>query len=266
MILNDEMELVKKDKIEVLQFKRLTHLGVKNAFSLKGLDFMNREGIKEEYNILLHMLEIDEKNLVKPLQRHTDNILIIKNKVKQETPDIQLDYLDGVDGLITNKKNIAIATTSADCLCVVLYDPEKKVIANVHSGWRGTFQKIVPKALVMMQEKFGTVPEKVLAFFMPAIRQCHFEVEEDVMQECKKIFAYTSQLHRIIKIGRILNNVQKYNIDNIYINQLLLEEKGVLRQNMIDSGLCSVCHSEKIHSRRADIEKYGLATTIVMME
>ncbi|MBQ9313470.1 MAG: polyphenol oxidase family protein [Clostridia bacterium] len=265
MVLNSELGQVKKENVEYLYYKKLYELGVINAFSLKGLNFRNREDLHIDYKVLLNALKIEYKCLLKPLAKHTDNILVINKKINENTADINMDYLDGVDGVITNKKNIALATTSADCLCVILYDPIKKVIANVHSGWRGSFQKICKKTILKMKQEFHCCPQDILAFLMPAIRQCHFEVDDDVMLECKKIFEYTGRLDEIIKIGRKIDNVQKYNIDNILINKILLEEEGVLGKNIYDSDLCSVCNSNKMHSRRADGENFGISTTIAMM-
>ena len=72
---------------------------------------------------------------------------------------------------------------------------------------------------------------------------------------------------------KIIKNVEVvklfYNHPNIYyrtilINKLLLKEAGVLENNIFDSGICSVCNSKKVHSRRSDGENFGLGTTIVM--
>lgn len=249
----------KFDKLE--EYEELVH-----AFSLKGLNFRKSLNLEENYIKLFDELKLDYNNLVKPNQSHTDNILLLDKKLNIDGPDINLPYLDNVDGIITNKNNMAIATTSADCLCVVLYDPKKKVIANIHSGWRGTFKKIVKKAAFEMKDKYNCAPEDIVAFFMPAIRKCHFEVDIDVMEECKNIFSYTNKIDEIIKLGRKVGDVQKYNIDNILINKLLLEEEGVLSSNIHDSKICSVCSSDKVHSRRADGENFGLGTTIVMMK
>lgn len=266
MRLNNELLMVENGNVSYLMYRKLNEFGVVNAFSLKGLNFRNRPEIHIDYEQLLNTMKIDYKKLVKPNQKHTDHILILSQKQNQDTADINLDYLEAIDGIITNQRNIAIATTSADCLCVVLYDVSKKVIANIHSGWRGTFQKIIQKALINMKHEFNCNPEDIFAFFMPAIRQCHFEVDEDVMLECKRIFNYTGKIEEIIKLGRQVEGKQKYNIDNILINQLLLQEEGILSKNIYDSGLCSVCNSEKIHSRRADGENFGLGTTVVMIK
>ena len=266
MILNGDLSITKKGNIEYLSYKKLNELGVVNAFSLKGLNFKNRKDIHIDYENLLNCMNIEYKCLVKPLAKHTDNIIVIDEKVNKDTADINLDYLNEVDGVITNKREIALATTSADCLCIVLYDYKKHVIANIHSGWRGTFKKIAQKGLLKMKEEFGCNPKDIFAFFMPAIRQCHFEVEDDVRSECRSIFSYTNKIDEIIKLGRVLNGIQKYNIDNILINEILLEEEGILKSNIYDSGLCTVCNSDKMNSRRADGENFEISTTIVMMK
>ena len=266
MNINDKMQYIKKNDVEYLSYQKLNDLGVVNAFTLRGLNFRNKEGLEQEYQKLFDALGVEYRYLVKPLAKHTDNVLIIDQKAKEDTADIHLDYLEGIDGLITAKKNIALATTSADCLCMILYDPVKKVLANVHSGWKGTFQKISQKALIKMEENFHCEPKDVQVFFMPAIRQCHFEVEDDVMLECRKIFEYTQRIEEIIQVGRTVNGIQKYQIDNILINKILLEERGVLAENIYDSEICSVCCSNKVNSKRAQGEEFEIATTIAMMK
>ena len=75
---------------------------------------------------------------------------------------------------------------------IIFYDPVKKVIANVHSGWRGTFQKIAEKTVLKMIENYNCNPEDIECFIWPSIRKCHFEVETDVKELCEKTFAYTN--------------------------------------------------------------------------
>lgn len=262
---NENVVHICRDGIEFLKFKKLNeHEEILHAFSLKPLNFRNKPGIEDNYRTLFNDLNIEYSSLVKITQSHTDNIIAINCKKNNNSADINLDYLQDVDGSITDKSNIALATTSADCLCVILYDAKNKVIANVHSGWRGTFKKIAFKAVQKMINEYGSNPKDIEAFLMPAIRKCHFEVDLDVMEFCKNTFEYTGDIDKIISKGRNIEGVQKYNIDNILINKLLLKEAGILENNIFDSGICSVCNSEKVHSRRSDGENFGLGTTIVM--
>ena len=264
---NENIIHIKKNDIEFLQFKKLLEYpNVIHAFSLKPLNYKARIDRELDYKKLFEVLNLDYNSLVKPNQTHSDNVIILENKLNLDKPDIGLEYLDDVDGIITNKNNLILSTTSADCICLIFYDDKNKVIANVHSGWRGTFQKIAQKTAIKMIEHYGCKAEDIMVFIEPSIRQCHFEVDEDIMLKCKEIFNYTNKINDIIKIGRTVDGLQKYNIDNILINKFILQEVGILGKNIYDSNICSVCNNELIHSRRADGEDYGLATTIVLMK
>ena len=266
---NDIVVHKKIDKIEVLQFKKLLEYpNIKHAYALKNLNFRRYEGTKSrypEYEKLLRAIEIDPKTLVKPDQKHTDNILEIYQKQNQDAPDIYLEYLEGVDATITKEYNITLASTNADCILMLLYDPIKNVIANVHSGWRGTFQKISQKVVKKMKSNYECKAEDILCFICPSIRMCHFEVEEDVKNPCEEIFEYTNRLDEIIQVGRIVDNVQKYNIDTVLINKIILIEEGIKEENIYDSNICSVCKSEKVHSRRVEGIEFGVGTAVIQM-
>src|SRR3954463_6355108 len=50
---------------------------------------------------------------------------------------------DACDALWTDKPHTALGIKVADCLPGTLIDPERGVMANIHSGWRGAVQCIV---------------------------------------------------------------------------------------------------------------------------
>ena len=114
-----------------------------------------------------------------------------------------------------------------------------------------------------MKEDYGCMAEDILCFICPSIRMCHFEVEADVKTLCEEIFCYTNRLEEIIKLGRVLEGIQKYNIDTILINKIILQEEGIKEKNIYDSNICSVCNSEKIHSRRVEGVDYGVGTAVI---
>ena len=78
----------------------------------------------------------------------------IKDVLKNE-PDIYVEKYLKTDGLITQKKNIVLSTTSADCILMMFFDPETKTIANIHSGWKGTYRKIAVKTVEKMKKELG---------------------------------------------------------------------------------------------------------------
>lgn len=260
-IQSDEIIYNNKNGIEYIQFKKLLDFGIKHAYTLKGKDINFRSNSaeeKESYSKIYEAINLNVSTLVKPLQNHTSNVRCIdKVMKKEELPD--------TDGLITDKKNIALTTTNADCILFLFYDPVKKVIANVHSGWKGTFQKIAKKAIVKMINYYKCEPKDINCFICPSIRKCHFEVDEDVKILCEEIFSFTKKTDEFIEKGKIIDGKQKYFIDTVMINKILFKELGLKDNNIIDCNICSVCNSEKINSYRVEGKEFKLATAIISL-
>lgn len=257
---NENIIHVKNNGVEYIQFRKLLEYKdvIRHAFSLRDLNFGihhdipgNIEGIYKNNKILCDEIGLDYINIVKPRQAHTTNIRVIDGKICDDKPDMYLEDYFYVDGIITNKRDLILSTVNADCMLLLFFDTKNNAIANVHSGWKGTFNKIAPKTVEMMRKEYGTDSKDLICCVTPSIRQCHFEVDTDVRDLCEEIFAYTNRLDDIIKAGRVYEGKQKYNIDTVLINQLLLEETGMKPENIIDSKICSVCDSDYIHSRRA---------------
>ena len=108
-----------------------------------------------------------------------------------------------------------------------------------------------------MVKEYDCNPKDIICCIGPCIRKCHFEVDEDVMKLFKNEFEYTGRIDEIIEKCRVVENVQKYNIDTTLINKIILNEAGLLKENIIDSELCTVCNSSLFHSYRVDKEKSG---------
>lgn len=244
------------DDIEIIKFKKLMEFPeLIHCYTLRkhncNLDITkpeNKENLKECYRKISKILKTNEENIVQPYQTHTDNIEIV---------EITKTSYKEVDGLITDKKDILFATTSADCISLLFYDPNKKVISNIHSGWRGTVKKIGKKAVKMMIDKYNSDPKDIICCICPSIRKCHFEVDSDVMEIFEKEFKYTGRIDEIIEKVNIIENKQKYYIDTVLINKIILEEIGLDKNNIIDSGICTVCNSDSFHSYRVDRNKSG---------
>ena len=64
----------------------------------------------------------------------------------------------------------------------------------------------------------------------------------------------------------IIQKNDKWYIDTVLINKIILKQAGILEENIEDSNICSVCNKEKIHSFRAEGKTYGLATSIISLK
>ncbi|MBO6233759.1 MAG: peptidoglycan editing factor PgeF [Clostridia bacterium] len=272
---NENVIHVKKYGIEFLQFRRLLEYKeiINHAYSLgTNLNFRTAKANKEQlpsdifekncrdYKNLCEIIGENYINVVKANQEHTKNVQVVDEKINIDTPDFNLSKYNATDGLVTNKSNIVLATTNADCILLLFFDPVKKVIANTHSGWKGTLQRISVETVEKMIKNFNCNPEDIICCICPSIRKCHFEVDSDVKDLFEKEF---SELKNIIEFDK---NKNKWYIDTVLINEKILENAGLKKQNIIDSGLCSVCNSELIHSYRVEKENYGLNTALINLK
>lgn len=212
----------------------------------------------ESYENFFEIFNLNLNNYIRPNLNHTANIKVVEEKILKDAPDVGLKEYDDSDGVITNKKEYILGIPSADCNVILIYDPRLNVIANVHSGWRGTLNNIVGNAVIKMQEQFGCNPKDLICCFCPAIHKCHFEVDE----ETYKLFKEKYNDKDALFFPRIGN---KWHIDLISIMTYELSLLGVKIDNIIDSGMCTVCHDE-FHSRRGDGESFGLGLSIISLK
>ena len=274
---NENVIHVEKEGIQYLQFRKLLKYSdiITHGYSL-GIDKnfrtarANKQKLPEQeakkaikdYENLGKCIDIKLNKMVKPNQAHTDKIQIVEKHIIENEPDFNLEVYDKTDGLITNKKDIALATTNADCILLLFFDPVNKVIANVHSGWRGTIQRISVRTVQKMVNKFNCKPENIICCICPSIRKCHFEVENDVKEIFEKEFK-DLKIEQNNDIMEKQKDKEKWNIDTVLINKILLKQEGLKQENIIDSGICSVCNSDLIHSYRVEKQGYGLATALI---
>ena len=272
---NENIIHIKTKMNEYIQFRKLIEYQdiLVHAYSL-GTDLNFRTStIKKEklpkeeykkaiksYQLLCDSIDCNYINLVKTNQEHTDCVKIVDEKVNKDEPDFNLRKYYNTDGLITNQKDRILSTTNADCILLLFFDPIKKVVANIHSGWKGTLQRIAIKTVQKMVKEFGCNPKDIICCICPSIRKCHFEVEKDVKDMFEKEFQDLDNLNEIIE-EKVPS--QKWNIDTVLINQIILEKQGLKKENIIDSGICSVCHSNLIHSYRVEKQGYGLSTALI---
>ncbi|NLL30985.1 MAG: peptidoglycan editing factor PgeF [Clostridiales bacterium] len=199
-------------------FNRNTEEGVKHLNS-----------IKEEFNL---------KNIVYLKQVHSNKVY------KYENNDIN-DY-EG-DGITTNEKDAAIGVFTADCVPIIIVNEEKEAIAAVHSGWRGTFDSIVKRAIENMKESFDIDIKKTKVFIGPHIRQCCYEVSE----ELKEKFLNKTK----IKEEKLFKN------RNLSMEECILKdlrELGIEEENIYSFDLCTHCEKDiKLFSYRKSEGTYG---------
>lgn len=228
--------------------------GVSNGeFKSMNLNFKrgdDPENVTENYKIFCKAAGFDYNTLVSSSQDHNTFVRSVTKKdcgigIYREH-DIQ-----SVDALITNEPDVTLVTHYADCTPLFFADPEKRVIALAHAGWRGTVAKIGEITVDKMVEEYGSDPSDIIAVIGPAIGFCCYEVDTPVFEQ----FASFTELKPAYFTKTLGHG--KYLIDLKEANRRMLLEAGLLSINITISDVCTKCNSGLLYSHRASGGKRG---------
>ena len=222
------------------------------------------EMARKNYLALGEQLGISPQDMVKTKQKHTAVVKIVTRQNGGDGILRPLDENDPYDGLITNEKNLLLCTVEADCVPVYFYDPVKEVIAMVHSGWKGTVQKISEVTIQKMSDTFGCKPENILVAIGPHICKDCYEVGQDVFEEFAQSFDEQ-------ELGKIFSrkNEEKYLLNLQEAVKLTLLKNGVPEKNIFLTDLCTYHSQIEGHSlcsyRRTKSAIQRMLTSIMMI-
>ncbi len=200
---------------------------------------------------LASLLGISENQLVFPRQTHTDQVAEIESIPETELKD--------TDAMITGQTGICLCVQTADCVPVLLFDPEKKAIAAIHSGWRGTVKNIAGKAAEKMKNSFSSNPGNIVAIIGPSISLEKYEVGSEVVEAVlKNIPRAEKTLHK--------NPSGKYHFNLWKANRQLLLAQGLKPENIHIQGECSFQNKDKYFSARRDGIETGRTVTGIVLK
>ena len=77
--------------------------------------------------------------------------------------------MEDCDGMITKDRDRGLVIKHADCQAAIFYDPVQKVIANVHSGWRGSVLNIYAETVRRLVDGYGCRREDLLVCISPSL-------------------------------------------------------------------------------------------------
>lgn len=177
---------------------------------------------------------LDNKILVSPGLVHKNRVIIVDGI--NETQSIS-----DCDALITNQNKYLLTITVADCLPIYFYDKNKKVVALAHAGWHGVVSKIAEDVVSIFINHYNSDLNDVEVFIGPHIKDCHFEVKNDVSSQFK-----TSD--------SIIRDKKTYiNLSKVVKDQLL--QLNINDDNIEISEECTYCLKDKYFSYRRDKPK-----------
>lgn len=139
------------------------------------------------------------------------------------------------DAMITNLPGAALMIQTADCQPVMLYDPVKKVIANIHSGWRGSIQNIIGRTIQAMSREFGCDPIGMVGGVGPSLGPCCAEFVNYKKELPEKFWSYKDE---------------KECFDFWAVSEAQLQEAGLKKENICLGRMCTKCNPDLFFSYR----------------
>ncbi len=85
------------------------------------------------------------------------------------------------DAVVTATSGVVIGALAADCAPILLADPEARIVAAVHAGWKGALAGVAEAAVSRMQG-LGAQPGRIRAVVGPCIGPASYEVGADFIE------------------------------------------------------------------------------------
>lgn len=230
-------------------------------FSSMNLSFTRgdeTERVSENFRRIAAHFGKSPEHFVLSHQTHTAEVRKVTREDMGKGVTKERDYRD-VDALITNESGLILGVFWADCVPILLYDPEKRAIGVIHSGWRGTAGRIALKTVQKMQEEYGSRPEALLAAIGPSICRNCYEISGDVAEQFMEDFSGNA--------GQILRKREKgkYLLDLWECNRIILREAGLREENIEKGDICTCCNPWLSFSHRAQGERRGNNGAFLML-
>jgi polyphenol oxidase len=131
-------------------------------------------------------------DLVFARQVHGAGVSVVGKEHRGSGTLSQDDAIPDTDALVTTSPSVVLAILTADCVPIVLHDPVAGVLACVHSGWRGTVEKVAAVAVAAMRD-LGAAPDRIAAGIGPAIEPARYQVGPEVEAAVTEAFGRTSE-------------------------------------------------------------------------
>ena len=178
-------------------------------------------------------LQISTDRLAFPRQVHSSTVRRV------EAPG----SYDATDGLLTDRKDLWLVISVADCTPVFVFDRHQNVVAAFHAGWRGSAAGIVARGVQTMKSEYGSHPSDLYTFIGPSAGSCCYEVGAEVA-------------------GRFDGSIVFKRNGSLYVdlkreNRRQLVECEIPENQIETSEHCTICGDKLFHSYRRERERSG---------
>jgi hypothetical protein len=277
------LEAVRLSKFAWLVHAFSTRRGGTSAAPCAGLnlgftDSDRRERVEENRRRFFHQLGAGNFALAPLRQVHSSHSWVV---ARDGQGGLAMQLPGGVlapavdppagDGLMTRESGILLTIRIADCLPVLLVDPQRRAVAAVHAGWRGALARVIEKAVGDMRRAFASQPRKLIAALGPSIRACCYEVGEEVVDAFHASFAEADRFFQPLRAGAEAANervslpflraaapghapqhIPAARLDLVAVARAQLARAGVKPASILVADYCTACRTDLFFSHRRE--------------
>lgn len=240
---------IEREGLKFFQFDLLAGLpglvhgvSVKNSAAPDGLNLAFHPET-EPAQVAANLEKVEKALGLNPLalarQTHSRRLLAV-TRADAYQPRRPVRVAQGYDALATAEPGVDLLVKLADCQGLILYEPNRRALALIHSGWRGSVQNIIGHTVAELKQRYQASPVAMLAGISPSLGPC-----------CAEFKQYRAELP---KSFQEFKNGQDY-FDFWAISRRQLLEAGLKADNIEIAGLCTKCQGDFFSYRRGD--KYG---------
>ncbi len=213
-------------------------------FNLSYTDSDDPEAVTANRLLLQHALA--PGRLVFARQVHGTAVAALKQPVAAG----RFPVVGTADAIVTDRPGLLLTILVADCQAVMLFDPHRRVVANVHSGWRGSIANVIGATVTVMQRDFGCRPADLLAGVGPSLGPC-----------CAEFIHYRREIPPPLWAYRISD----HHFDFWALSRDQLIGAGLSADRIGLGRVCTRCHPERFFSYRAG-DKIGRFAAVIGLQ
>ena len=212
----------------------------------------SKKNVLINLKIVCKKINCSSKNLILLNQIHSSKFYFINKNYK-----FKKKKLNG-DALITNVKKIALGVLVADCVPILIYDKNLKIISAIHAGWKSVYKEIIKKVVKFLIKK-GSDTKNLVAVIGPSISEKSYEVQKDFKDKFLKKDKQSKFFFKIRK-NKTYFGLNKYVY--YHLKKLGIKNLEIIKKNTFDPKNNFFSARRSIQNKKND---YGRNISVIMI-
>ena len=212
----------------------------------------SKKNVLNNLKVVCKKINCSSKNLILLNQIHSNKFYFINKNYK-----FKKKKLNG-DALITNVKKIALGVLVADCVPVLIYDKNLKIISAIHAGWKSVYKEIIKKVVKFLIKK-GSNTKNLVAVIGPSISEKSYEVQKDFKDKFLKKDKQSKFFFKIRK-NKTYFGLNKYVY--YHLKKLGIKNLEIIKKNTFDPKNNFFSARKSIQNKEND---YGRNISVIMI-